>query len=109
MHILNSGLDDLIKNDEKSAEIKWGNHVVRRFNKRLYFLNKSETLPFLAPDDIPWSIKQSISLDHPIGTLEIDFRDGTGSHWINVPIIFKSSSAKAERKSRPVNKKNKKH
>ena len=78
MHILNSGLNDLIKNDEKSAEIKWGNHVVRRFNKRLYFLNKSETLPFVAPDDIPWSIKQSISLDHPIGTLEIDFRDGTG-------------------------------
>ncbi len=78
MHILNSGLDDLIKNDEKSAEIKWGDYVVRRFNKRLYFLNKSETIPFQAPDDIPWSIQQSISLDHPIGTLEIDFRDGTG-------------------------------
>ncbi len=78
MHILNSGLIDLIKNDEKSAEIKWGNHVIRRFSKRLYFLNKSEAMPFEAPDDIPWAIKKSINLNHPIGSLEIDFRDGIG-------------------------------
>ena len=78
MHILNSGLIDLIKDDEKTPEIKWSNFVIRRFNKRLYFLNKSVAMPFMQPDKITWSINQSIDLHYPIGSLETDFRNGSG-------------------------------
>ncbi len=78
MYILNSGLSELMINDEKSAEIKWGDHVIRRFNGRLYFLNKYEVIPFAAPEDISWSINQPIDLDHPIGSLETGIADGNG-------------------------------
>ena len=78
MHILNSGLIDLIKDDEKTSEIKWGNFVIRRFNKRLYFLNKTVAMPLIPPDKITWSIHQSIDLHYPIGSLETDFSNGSG-------------------------------
>ena len=78
MHILNSGLIDLINDDEKTSEIKWGNFVIRRFNKRLYFLNKTVAMPFIPPDKITWSIDQSIDLHYPIGSLETDFSNGSG-------------------------------
>ena len=78
MHILNSGLIDLINDDEKTSEIKWGNFVIRRFNKRLYFLNKTVAMPLIPPDKITWSIHQSIDLHYPIGSLETDFSNGSG-------------------------------
>ena len=78
MHILNSGLIDLINDDEKTSEIKWGNFVIRRFNKRLYFLNKTVAMPLIPPDKITWSIHQSIDLHYPIGSLETDFSNGIG-------------------------------
>ena len=78
MHILNSGLIDLINDDEKTSEIKWGNFVIRRFNKRLYFLNKTIAMPLIPPDKITWSIHQSIDLHYPIGSLETDFSNGSG-------------------------------
>ena len=78
MHILNSGLADLIRDDEKTAEIKWSNFVIRRFKKKLYFLNVSVAMPFKPPEDISWSINQPIDLHYPIGSLEIDYRNGSG-------------------------------
>ena len=78
MHILNSGINDLIMNDEKSAEIKWSEYVIRRFNGRLYFLNKAEVMPCEATENISWSINQSISLSHPIGKLNTKITEGNG-------------------------------
>ena len=78
MHILNSGISDLIMDDKKSAEIKWSEHVIRRFNGRLYFLNKDEVTPYVATEEISWSINQPISLSHPIGTLEAKITNGNG-------------------------------
>tara|TARA_Y100000748_G_scaffold291281_1_gene278599 strand:- start:1044 stop:2378 length:1335 start_codon:yes stop_codon:yes gene_type:complete len=78
MHILNSGLADLIRDDKKTAEIKWSNFVIRRFKKKLYFLNVSVAMPFKPPEDISWSINQPIDLHYPIGSLEIDYMNGSG-------------------------------
>ena len=78
MHILNSGIHDLIMDDKKSAEIKWSENVIRRFNGRLYFLNKDEVMPYEATEDISWSINEPINLRHPIGRLETIITDGTG-------------------------------
>jgi tRNA(Ile)-lysidine synthase len=78
MHVLNSGINDLIMNNEKSAEIKWSEHVIRRFNGRLYFLNKAEVMPCEATENISWSINQPITLSHPIGKLNTKITEGNG-------------------------------
>jgi tRNA(Ile)-lysidine synthase len=78
MHILNSGINSLFNSDKQSGEIKWSNHVIKKFNGRIYFLNMNSVMPNDSCENISWSINQRIDFKDPLGSIEAKFTSGEG-------------------------------
>ena len=98
MHILNSGINSLFNSDNQSGEIKWSNHVIKKFNGRIYFLNMNSVMPYDSSDNISWSINQRIDLEDPVGSIEAKFTNGEGISSkkcsVNLSIKFRKGGEK---------------
>ena len=78
MHILNTGVYSLFDSGNQSAEIRWSDNVIKKFNGRIYFLNIDSVNPYILSNKISWTIDEKIDLDHPVGSLEVKFTKGKG-------------------------------
>ena len=78
MRVLNEGIKTLMTSQSKSPSMTWNNNSIRRYKRKLYFLNSSLNSPNNLSSDILWDIKKTINLGENLGSIQARFLTGDG-------------------------------
>jgi len=78
MQVLNEGIKTLIHSKSKSPSMTWNDNSIRRYKRKLYFLNSSLNSPNNLSSEISWDIKETINLGENLGSIQARFLTGDG-------------------------------